>query len=225
MYSQEVAAISISRGIRHSKNTELQRTSFYHAIPGTTNRREERRVEGACRQVGTGAAMWMGGVDGGLNCLYVTDRSNGHRKGSANMSSNTHFSIAVHILCALSYNNGKLVGSEDLAKTVGTNPSFVRGLIGQLRNAGLVETQLGKGGGTSLARGATEITLADVYRATETQPVLKAHACDGNSPCPVASNMSAMLKSVNKRIDHVLDQELKQVTVADLVADFIEKSA
>ena len=31
--------------------------------------------------------------------------------------------MAVHVLSALAYNDGKIVGSEDLAQTVGTNPS------------------------------------------------------------------------------------------------------
>jgi len=70
------------------------------------------------------------------------------------MLSNTHFSMAVHVLSVLAYQEGQVVGSEDLARSVGTNPSFLRGLIGVLRKAGLVETQLGKGGGTKLARHA-----------------------------------------------------------------------
>ena len=109
------------------------------------------------------------------------------------MLSNTHFSMAVHVLSALAYNDGRVVGSEDLARTVGTNPSFLRGLIGQLKEAGLVDTQLGKGGGTILARSASKITLRDVYRAMESQPVLKTHSCDGKSPCPVARGMGEML--------------------------------
>ena len=57
--------------------------------------------------------------------------------------SNTHFSLAVHVLSALAYNEGELLASEKLAHSMGTNPSFLRGLVGQLREAGLVETKLG----------------------------------------------------------------------------------
>ena len=91
------------------------------------------------------------------------------------MLSNTHFSMAVHVLSALAYKDGEVVASEDLARTVGTNPSFLRGLIGQLKDAGLVETHLGKGGGTTLARSPSRITLRDVYRATESGPALTTH--------------------------------------------------
>ena len=141
------------------------------------------------------------------------------------MLSNTHFSMAVHVLSALAYNKDAVVGSEDLARTVGTNPSFLRGLIGQLRDAGLVETHVGKGGGAMLAKPATRITLRDVYQATESQPALKTHSCDGRSPCPVAQGMDRMLTSVNQRLEKALESELKRMTVADLVSSFIGKPA
>ena len=105
------------------------------------------------------------------------------------MLSNTHFSMAVHVLSVLAYLEGKVVGSEDLARSVETNPSFLRGLIGVLRDAALVETRLGKGGGTLLARPASRITLYDVYLATESQPALKSHECNERSECSVAKNM------------------------------------
>ena len=138
------------------------------------------------------------------------------------MLSNTHFSMAVHVLSALAYNDGGVVASEDLARTVGTNPSFLRGLIGELKEAGLVDTQLGKGGGATLARSASRITLRDVYRATESQPALKTHDCDGKSPCPVARGMDEMLAKVNDRLQKVLESELKRMTVADLVSSYID---
>ena len=138
------------------------------------------------------------------------------------MLSNTHFSMAVHVLSALAYSEGEIVASEDLARTMGTNPSFLRGLIGQLRDAGLVETRLGKGGGTLLARPAGKISLHNVYQATELQPVLKTHECDSRSRCPVAKGMEGMLGSVNERLEKALEKELKKITVADLVSDYVE---
>lgn len=129
--------------------------------------------------------------------------------------------MAVHVLSALAWHDGEVTGSEELAKTVGTNPSFLRGLIGQLRDAGLVETRLGKGGGTVLARSPAEITLLDVYRATESRPAIKTHVCDSKSPCPVARGMDDLMANVNERIASVLEAELQEMTVADLVASFI----
>ena len=141
------------------------------------------------------------------------------------MLSNTRFSMAVHLLSALAYNKGMVMASEDLALTVGTNPSFLRGLIGQLKEAGLVETRLGKGGGTTLARSASGITLRDIYRATETHPALRTHACDQKSSCPVARGMAQVLTELNGRLESVLETELKRVTVADLVVKYVKRPA
>ena len=138
------------------------------------------------------------------------------------MLSNTHFSMAIHVLSALAFTEGRLMGSDDLAKTIGTNPSFLRGLIGRLKDAGLVETQLGKGGGTRLAKRPSKITLRDVYRATEAGPALKTHACTDKSMCPVAVGMGPLLSHVNNRIEKAVEAELKRLTVADLVADHVE---
>lgn len=137
------------------------------------------------------------------------------------MLSNSHFSIAIHLLCALAWNEGRMVGSEMLARSVGTNPSFLRGLIGDLRDAGLVETRQGKGGGSKLALPAGSITLHDVYQATESSPALTAHAPDCGSICPVARSMERVLKRVNGLLEDTLAAELKQITVSDLVADHI----
>ena len=137
------------------------------------------------------------------------------------MLSNTHFSMAIHVLVALAYNEGRVVSSEDLARTVGTNPSFLRGLIGDLRDAGLVETRLGKGGGALLARRPAKITLHDVYRATEERPAVTTHVCDGNSPCPVARNMEELLAAVSARLERAVTGELKKITLAALLERYI----
>ena len=141
------------------------------------------------------------------------------------MLSNTHFSMAIHVLSALAYHEGEVVGSEYLARSVGTNPSFLRGLIGRLKEAGLVETQMGKGGGTRLARKASQISLRDVYQATESRPAIKTHECRDTSRCPVQAGMSSLLSDINGRLEKVVAAELKRTTVADLLENYIEPSA
>jgi len=138
------------------------------------------------------------------------------------MLNNTHFSMAVHVLSALAYNEGGLLGSDYLAKSVGTNPSFLRGLIGRLREAGLVETQMGKGGGTRLAREPKAISLCDVYQAIETRPALKTHGCPDKSMCPVQANMSTLLCDINSRVVDAVESELKRTTIADILKSYIE---
>ena len=137
------------------------------------------------------------------------------------MLSNTHFSMAVHVLSALAYNEGALMGSDDLAKSVGTNPSFLRGLIGRLKEARLVETQMGKGGGARLGRKPSKISLKDIYLATESKPGLKKHECCDMSKCPVQAGMNSMLSDINGRIEKAVQSELNQTTVADLLSSYL----
>ena len=137
------------------------------------------------------------------------------------MLSNTHFSMAVHVLTALAVNEGEVAGSENLARSMGTNPSFLRGLIGQLRDAGLVETRLGKGGGSLLARPSARITLLDIYRVTERRPAMTAHACDQDSSRPVSRKIDHSLGELNHKLEDTVMKQLKEITLADLVVNYI----
>ena len=78
------------------------------------------------------------------------------------MFRNSHFALATHALAALAIKDDCLVTSSMLAMSVGTNPAFLRMVLGRLKKAGLVELKLGKGGGSKLARPAASITLLDV---------------------------------------------------------------
>ncbi len=82
--------------------------------------------------------------------------------------------------------------SSRLADSVGTNPAFLRAVIGRLREAELVVTRLGAGGGALLARPAHAVTLLDVYRATESHPSVCTHTCSGNG-CAVADTVPRVL--------------------------------
>lgn len=80
---------------------------------------------------------------------------------------NTRFAVATHILAYLAHSQGQPVSSEVLASSAGTHPVVVRRLMGNLREAGLVHSQRGAGGGTLLARPAAQISLLDVFRAAQ----------------------------------------------------------
>jgi len=68
------------------------------------------------------------------------------------MTSNTRFSMAVHIITALTYLREK-ASSELLAETVRTNPVVVRRLLGDLNRAGPIRAEHGKMVESSLVRG------------------------------------------------------------------------
>lgn len=73
------------------------------------------------------------------------------------------FSSALHLLVLVSEAETPM-SSEQMAKSMGTNASYVRKLSGLLRKAGIVQSQRGSAG-LALVPQADELTLLDIYLA------------------------------------------------------------
>jgi Rrf2 family protein len=132
---------------------------------------------------------------------------------------NSRFAVAVHILTLLEQQQGEPVTSEYIAGSVNTNPSLVRRLVGMLTKAGLTNSQLGTGGGAFLARSASKISLLDVYRAVDEGELFAMHRERPNPACPIGRNIQAALETHFATASKALEDELRQVTVADVLAD------
>jgi Rrf2 family protein len=132
------------------------------------------------------------------------------------MFANSHFALATHVLVALALDEGSPRTSAELARSVNTNAAFLRMLLGRLREAGLIEVTLGKGGGSSLARSPSQLTLADVYRAVERQPPARLHHGEPNPSCLVGRNIVPMLQDVLDDVESVALTRLSGITVAKL---------
>src|SRR6266581_8120209 len=140
------------------------------------------------------------------------------------MFANSHFALATHVVTALAVRgDGPPVTSTDLAQSVNTNPSFLRTLLGQLRAAGLIEVTLGKGGGARLARPASRLTLADVYRAIERRPPVQLHRCAPDKRCVVGRNILSVLDVVVRDVESAAVRRLAGTTVADLAAQVVRR--
>lgn len=137
------------------------------------------------------------------------------------MAANSRFAVATHLLTALAFvergdSPSGPVSSEALARSVSTNPVVVRRLLGQLAAAGLVATQPGRHGGSTLARAAQRITLRDVHRAVDEGCPLGASPNEPNAECPVGRCMGALIDEVLDGVHAAVEGELAQTTVADL---------
>jgi Rrf2 family protein len=132
------------------------------------------------------------------------------------LGSNTHFTIAVHLMTILALFKDEPAPSSRLAESVSTNPAFLRQLIGEMKEAGFVTTKLGAGGGTLLSKPADQIRLLDIYRAIEGEVELKAHHTDCNSKCMVASEIGNIFHELSNEIDHGIAEVLSRTTIADL---------
>ena len=135
------------------------------------------------------------------------------------MFANSHFALGTHVLTVLAvHRDDGPVTSARLARSINTNPAFLRTLLGDLRQAGLIEISLGKGGGAQLARAASRVTLADVYRAVEKRPPIQLHRCPPDKRCVVGRNIISLLEDVVGEVETAALRRLAGTTVADLAA-------
>jgi Rrf2 family protein len=132
------------------------------------------------------------------------------------MAANTRFAVAVHLLVALAF-VGELGGtSEELARSVNTNPVVVRRLLGALAKAGLVTGRGGRSGGYVLARAAGKISLELVFRAVEPDGLLAVHENPANRACQVSCQIKGILGGVFDGAQKAFEQRLRRTSVADL---------
>lgn len=131
------------------------------------------------------------------------------------MASNTRFAVALHVTAILAWNDAP-ISSSRLAFSVGTNPAVVRRVLGWLADAGIVESKRGRDGGTELARSPSEITLLEIYEATEQANLLGRHT--PNPRCPFVRRTRRGFEELLHQVESTLEDELADLTLADGLA-------
>ena len=129
---------------------------------------------------------------------------------------NTRFALGVHLLTLLGAADGVAQSSEVLSHSAGSNPVHVRRVLGSLREAGLVASRHGPGGGWTTVGDPATTTLADVWDAVHGDaPVLDLHmAAPG---CPVGRAIQDELRAVDRDALRAVRDELARTTLAELV--------
>ena len=129
----------------------------------------------------------------------------------------TKFSIALHLLIYIEETD-KLVTSELLAQSVGTNASHIRKIIALLKDADIIESQQGKKG-MMLKIKASELTLDKVYFAIYPQKELLHIHDTANQDCPVGANIRQALLPILEESERQLVLNLKSKTLKSLIDD------
>lgn len=130
----------------------------------------------------------------------------------------------LHILLHL-FGAEKPLTSEELAKAMHTNPVVVRRAMAGLREAGLVRSEKGHGGGWSMASDAATMTLYDVYAAIGS-PTPFALGNRTEAPgCLVEQVVNESLDDAFKEAETMLLARLRAVSLATLAVQFQSRLA
>jgi Rrf2 family protein len=132
-------------------------------------------------------------------------------------------SVCIHILTIFALRRGEGLTSEEIASSVNTNPVVIRRLLGSLRDAGLVESKTGVGGGWSLVADPEQTTLLDILRAVEPNHSLFAlHRSEPSHDCPCGLYIQEVLTDVYGHVQEGMARQLANVTIA-CIAGKIER--
>jgi Rrf2 family protein len=133
------------------------------------------------------------------------------------MKRNSKLSASLHALVHMAQTPGRAMTSEEIASWLHTNPVVVRRMVAGLRDAGVLSSARGHGGGWTLARAADKITLAEVAAALD-ERLIPFSTEPENPRCLVERAVNEALDGVRDEIEQLLSRRLAKVTLADLAA-------
>ena len=133
--------------------------------------------------------------------------------------SNTQFSIAVHLMSRLGFEDSCQVKSRDLALSINASPSFVRRILAKLSKAGLVKAKPGKAGACKLARSARDISLLDIYQAIGPFHLIALHDYPATEFCPVSCNIKQSMEKILFKAQKRLEEDLNKISLKSIIKD------
>lgn len=129
----------------------------------------------------------------------------------------TKFSVAVHALILIS-ESPKPIDSERMAKSVGTNASYIRKILGLLKKANIVGSHRGVTG-FSLLLPPERLTLLRVYQAVmgEAQCHLLDIHQNASDQCIVGRHIRPVLTSMFEQAESAFTRALSEQTLAQCI--------
>jgi Rrf2 family protein len=140
------------------------------------------------------------------------------------MRSDSRLSRMLHVLIHMNRHD-KPVTSESIAQMLSTNAVVVRRTMSGLREHGYVNSEKGHGGGWSLARPLSEISLLDIYRAIGSPGLFALGSSGDHAGCLVEQAVNARLDDALREAEAVLLRRLADTRLSDLARDFDTREA
>ncbi|MEV6421307.1 Rrf2 family transcriptional regulator [Streptomyces sp. NPDC051662] len=129
--------------------------------------------------------------------------------------------VAIHALAMLAHRRGGSLTSAEIADSLESNPVLVRRVLGRLRDADLVWSAEGRGGGWSLARAPRDITLYDAYAAVEEGRIFSRYTHPPSGACEVGRNIGDLLDAEFQSAERALEEQLGRTTIAGLLRQIL----
>ena len=138
------------------------------------------------------------------------------------MKFSTRLSDAVHILLFIYLNQETRLSSDQIAKSICTNPSYVRRQMAEMKEAGLIRSMRGQAN-PMLQRSPDSITLLDVYRAVEDQKPLLHLDTHTNPECGVGVNIQLALQEHYDRIQEIAEKAMGETSLQDILDTYYRR--
>lgn len=126
-------------------------------------------------------------------------------------------SAALHVLLHMAERPEKPMTSEEMAECARTNPVVIRRTFAGLREAGIVTSVKGHGGGWRLARPASAVSIAEIQRALG-ERVVTLTSMEARPTCLLLQAVFHSLDEAMHEAEQVLDRRLSTITLADLAS-------
>jgi Rrf2 family protein len=130
----------------------------------------------------------------------------------------------LHVLLHMA-ESGEPITSESLAVYMNTNAVVVRRTMSGLREAGLVRSEKGHGGGWMINRDLKDISLADVYAALGSPALFAIGNRNDNPNCLVERAVNRALGDTLKEAEAMVVSRLANISLADIADDFRDRMA
>ncbi|QFP79130.1 Rrf2 family transcriptional regulator [Latilactobacillus graminis] len=139
------------------------------------------------------------------------------------MKKSVRLSNAVHLMTLIALNPFDNLSSQRIAKSINTNPSFIRQIMSQLKAADLLTSVKGHAE-PKLAKAPDQISLCDIYKAVDDTRLLNIDTQIDPS-CGPGQNIQLSLATYYDQIQETAEQQMQSIKLADIIQQYQQRLA
>jgi Rrf2 family protein len=132
------------------------------------------------------------------------------------MKKNSRISVAIHSVLHLSM-AGKPVTSEELGRCQNTNPVLIRRILGDLKKAGIVDSEKGHGGGWIALKSPATTSFQDILQALQDSLLPKPIKLEKSENCLIMKALCTTMDEFLEEADSMLSKKLAKISIQDLI--------